>query len=321
MEITPFRSDYSLDAAALFVQNYKALRRSVPVLPALMEHCDGVADRLDRLMRSRPGVAALEGGRLVGYMGWYMFYNCRETGRRAAFCPEWAHGAADSARPAIYRALYRAASAQWAAEGCQVHGISLLAHDHEAVKTWFWNGFGLTVVDAIRSLAPLEGVSPDGFTVRKATPDDADLLAILDGEHWQHYARPPVFMVPQQPTGAAGFADLLSRPRNSVWLAIQGSDPMGFMRFEGSSVGAAEIVSAESTVAITGAYVRPTYRGRRVAACLLDAALRDYASQGAERCSVDFESFNPEAAVFWMKYFEPVSLSALRVPESMGLLE
>jgi GNAT superfamily N-acetyltransferase len=317
MEITPFRSEHSSDAAALFVQNYKALRRSVPVLPDLMEDRDRVAQRLDRLMDSCPGVAALEGGKLVGYMGWFLVDQFRETERKGAYCPEWAHGAADGAKPAIYRALYRAASAQWAAAGCQVHGISLLAHDREAEKTWFWNGFGLTVVDAIRSLAPLEGISPAGFTVRKATLDDVDLLAILDSEHWRHYAQPPVFMVPQQPSDAAGFADLLSRSKNSVWLAMQ-DEPMGFMRFEGRSDGAADVVSAATTVAITGAYIRPAYRGRRAAAALLDAALRDYAGQGAERCAVDFESFNPEAAVFWMKYFEPVCLSVLRVPESLG---
>jgi len=316
MEITPFRSDHIPEAAALFVQNYKALRRSIPVLPDLMENRDRVAARLDRLMKSCPGVAALEGGRLVGYMGWYLLDRFRETERKAAFCPEWAHGAADSARPAIYRAMYRAASAQWAAAGCQVHAISLLAHDHEAEKTWFWNGFGLAVVDAIRLLAPLEGVSPAGFTVRKATLDDVELLAILDAEHWRHYAQPPVFMVSQQPNDAAGFADLLSRPKNSVWLAMQ-DDPIGFMRFEGSNVGAADVVSAD-TVAITGAYIRPAYRGRGAAACLLDAALRDYAGRGAERCAVDFESFNPEAAVFWMEYFEPVCLSVMRVPESLG---
>jgi hypothetical protein len=53
-----------------------------------------------------------------------------------------------------------------------------------------------------------------------------------------------------------------------------------------------------------------------VAAALLDAALRDYASQGFTCCAVNFESFNPEAVSFWMRYFEPVCLSVLRVPET-----
>ena len=46
------------------------------------------------------------------------------------------------------------------------------------------------------------------------------------------------------------------------------------------------------------------------------AALRDYQRQGLQCCSVDFKSFNPEAAHFWMKYFEPVRLSLVRRPES-----
>jgi hypothetical protein len=57
------------------------------------------------------------------------------------------------------------------------------------------------------------------------------------------------------------------------------------------------------------------YRGRKALA-LWDAALRDYADRGLTCCTVNFESFNPEAAPFWMKYFDPVGLSVMRVPES-----
>lgn len=72
------------------------------------------------------------------------------------------------------------------------------------------------------------------------------------------------------------------------------------------------------TVTISGAYVLPAYRGRRVAVALLDAALRNYQACGMRLCAVNFESFNPEAAPFWMKYFEPVCLSVVRVPEAPG---
>jgi GNAT superfamily N-acetyltransferase len=75
-------------------------------------------------------------------------------------------------------------------------------------------------------------------------------------------------------------------------------------------------VVSVATLSITGAYVRPAYRGRKVGAALLDAASRDYASRGFTCCAVNFESFNPEAASFWMRYFEPVCLSVLRVPET-----
>lgn len=317
MEITPFRQEFIPDAAALFVQNFKALRQRLPALPDTMEKIENVAERLAGMMTSCPGVAALEGDRLVGYLGWYLIDHFRDTARKAAYCPEWGHGALEGAKMPIYRALYRAASTQWAAAGCQTHALTLLAHDHEAEKTWFWNGFGLTVVDAIRSMDPITPEPPStNFTIRKATLDDVEPLAALEGEHWQHYSQPPIFMADQQPDDAAALADLLGNPHNSVWLAVRDGKLAGFMRFEGSSFGAADCVNAETTTAITGAYTRPAYRGQRIAVALLNAALRDYTSQGYERCSVDFESFNPEAAAFWMKYFEPVCLSVLRVPES-----
>lgn len=239
----------------------------------------------------------------------------RGTEHTAAYCPEWAHAAREGSKQPVYRALYRAASAEWAAAGCSVHAITLLAHDHEAERTWFWNGFGLAVVDAIRPLTPLGIPLPGGYAVRKATLDDVDLLAVLEAEHWQHYSQPPVFMAADEHQDAEGLATLISHPANSVWLAAQGDEALGYMRFEGSGFGAAEVVNAETTVAITGAYTWPAYRGRRVAVALLDAALHDHAQRGFARCSVDFESFNPEAAAFWMTYFEPACFSLMRVPE------
>jgi ribosomal protein S18 acetylase RimI-like enzyme len=318
MEIIPFRKAHIPEAAALFVQNFRQLRQQLPILPDVMEDADCVAKKLMHLLDASPGVAALEGGKLAGYLGWYWVDQFRGTDRKAAYCPEWGHGTMGGSRSAIYRALYRAAAAQWAAAGCQTHALTLLAHDRDAEKTWFWNGFGLTVVDAIRALAPLDVVLPAGFTIRKAVLDDVDTLVMLEAEHWQHYSQSPVFMANQDNDDAAGLTALLSNPDNGVWIAWQDGEPAAYMRFEGKSFGAADVVHAATTTAITGAYTRPHYRGRRVAVALLDAALRDYAERGFERCSVDFESFNPEAAAFWMKYFEPVCLSLVRVPESLG---
>lgn len=48
---------------------------------------------------------------------------------------------------------------------------------------------------------------------------------------------------------------------------------------------------------------------------MLDAIPKYYGALGFNCCSVDFESINPEAAHFWMKYFEPVCISVNRNPE------
>jgi GNAT superfamily N-acetyltransferase len=87
------------------------------------------------------------------------------------------------------------------------------------------------------------------------------------------------------------------------------------MRYDANEFDGVAIVESAAAVAITGAYIRPAYRGRHLAAALLDAGLREYAARGFTLCAVNFESFNPTASAFWMKYFEPVCLSVVRVPE------
>lgn len=321
MEILPFKSDYIPAAAALFIQPLKRLRETLPILPDRLEDPAVVAEKLRQLAEAGPMFAALQDGSLVGYLGGYLIEKFRNTDHKAAYCPEWGHAAADSVQPAVYRALYRAAAAEWTLAGCHTHAITLLAFDPVVEKVWFWNGFGLAVVDAVRPLTPLGIVAPQGFTVRQATLTDVELLAVLEAEHARHYAQPPILMVPFDPADAAAFAELINQPSHSVWLAEQDGDPMGYMRFEGRSSGAVEVVSAEAVTACTGAYIRPAYRGRRAAVALLDAALSHYATLGFACCSVDFESLNPEATAFWMKYFTPVCLSLLRVPESLRLPE
>lgn len=322
MEITPFAIKYIEDAAKLFIANFKKLRHVVPATPIEMEDPACVSAHLQRIMGNCPGIAALERGKLIGYLGWWLVDAFRNTSRRAAYVPEWAHATVhygmEASRPGIYRAMYRAAATHWVEAGCQAHAVTLLASDKVAEQTWFWSGFGLTVIDAIRPVQPLDVRPPAGLLVRKATLDDIPLLAKIEAEHWTHYAQPPTLMVPQAPDGETEFAALLSSPQNSAWLALDGNQPVAYMRFEVGSHGAAQVVQAENTFAITGAFTRPAYRGRGAAPALLDSALRDYAARGYSSCSVDFESLNPEAAVFWMKYFQPVCLSLIRIPELTG---
>lgn len=320
MKISPLHKELVSAAAGLFIRGYRKQRLATPQLPALMED----QDRVERIIAGRldacPGVAAVENDQLVGYMLWYLVDGFRGTDRKGAYVPEWGHACEASAEPArskaqIYQALYRAAAEGWASAGCQVHALSLLAHDQAAKEAWFWNGFGLTVVDAIRPMRPLDVPYSTDLQVRKATLADAGLLAELDAEHWAHYPQPPVFMPPHTGMDAAANAEFLSRQKNSVWMSWDGNVPVGFLRFEGYDFDSVAILESGEGVLISGAYVRPAHRGRKVAVAMLDAALRDYQGRGFGYCAVNFESFNPEAAAFWPKYFEPVCYSVTRVPE------
>jgi ribosomal protein S18 acetylase RimI-like enzyme len=316
IEVTPIQPYDIAAAASLFAQHFARLRETRPDLAPKLADPAQVEPYLAQLFGQCPGLAARQGDYLAGYMGWYIVPDLRGAGRLGAYVPEWGHCAALDFLPEVYRALYGAASDLWAAEGCQVHALTLLADNRREQEFWFWNGFGLAVVDAIRPMQPLEGTVASALTIRKATPADTAVLHALDVEHCRHYTQPPVFMAPRTVTSAEEFSEFIKRPENAVWMAWDGPTPAGFMRFDGYETDGATILEGESGAFISGAYVQPGYRGRRAAQAMLDAALRDYARRGFKRCVLDFEAFNPEARSFWLKYFHPAALSVMRMPEA-----
>lgn len=316
LEIVPWRQSLIPAAAQLFCKEVDLLCQTVPTLPNLLVDCPTVTAWLEEMAARTPGFMALEQGELVGYLGWWLVDNFRGTERRGVYCPEWAHGARRGRKQRIYQALYRAAATAWQDAGCQVHALTLLAHDQTAEKVWFWQGFGLAVVDAVRAMQPLNVSYPAGITIRPATAADGAQLETLDAEHVAHYAQPPIFMAPRAGRDAVTWQQFLAQSPNSVWLAADGEQPVGFLSFAGGNdFDGIDLLRMDGTVGINGAYVRPAYRSRGVAAALLDAALRAYAADGVTSCVVNFESFNPEATAFWTRYFTPVCLSLLRVPE------
>jgi GNAT superfamily N-acetyltransferase len=313
MDVLPFSAEYVAEAVAIFVSSLERTRRLVPQLPDEMLDVRAVAERLDGMT----GVVAIDrDGGLMGYLtSWFPISPFRHTDRAAAYSPEWGHGARGPDRRDTYRALYRAASADWSAAGCSVHAITLLEGDEASVDAWFWNGFGLATMDAVRDLAPVEAAPTPGIEVRAGGPADAGVLARLDAEHVHHYTQPPLLMGRPDALDAAGWAVFCERPGTSVWIAEDADDrPYGFMRFD-SEFDAADVVASGRGVSITGAYVRPDRRRRGAATAMLDAGIRHHAAAGLSYCAVDFESFNPEAAGFWTRHFATVCSSLIRVPE------
>lgn len=302
----------------MLADNVSVLNDKLPDLTSNLAQPERVAEMLAQLFGQCPGLAARINGKLMGYLGWYLVADFRDTGRLGAYVPEWGHYSVSEHLPQVYQALYNQAAIIWTAAGVQVHAITLLAHNQQEREFWFWNGFGLSVVDGIRSMQPLQEPALTSLTIRKALPADAAILTELDEEHRRYYTQPPVLMASRTATSAEAFAEFIRQPENAVWLALDGSNPAGFLRFDGYEVEAATILEGDATAFISGAYVRPAYRSRGAAGAMLDAALRDYVGRGYRRCVLDFETFNPYARSFWLKYFRPAAYSLMRMPEATG---
>jgi ribosomal protein S18 acetylase RimI-like enzyme len=195
--------------------------------------------------------------------------------------------------------------------------MTCLASDAALERTLFEQGFGMLLHDAIRSLTPIDAGRPRGMSLRRATGRDVPALVELEIEHRRHYAAPPVLMVAPEPDSAEEIRRLVTEAPASVWLAEGDGRPQGFLRFERESFGAVVISLAPTTISITGAYVRPEWRGHGAGTAMLAAAVDDYRHQGFERMAVDYETINPEALAFWPRFFTPVAISHVRMPERM----
>lgn len=315
LEIRALNSDDLPQAADLFTQGYKSLRRSVPVMPEGMENPDNVIPRLEWILANGGGLAAVQDGRLAGYLSWLVDADFRGTGKSGAYCPEWGHAVGSESPEKIYRRLYHKATGLWAEAGYQVYALTYLANNSFLDTFVFHNGFGMIVMDAVRPIAFKAERADPGVSVRKCSPKDAALVAALDEEHCEHYTLPPTLMTPREVESEQTVRAFMQGQHNAYWLAEVEGQPAGFIRFEYGATGASAVVRSDLAIGITGAFIRPQHRGRAAAQAILEAALQAYAQSGLTACWVDFESINPDAYGFWRKYFTVVCHSVVRYPE------
>jgi GNAT superfamily N-acetyltransferase len=329
MQIVPLMPDHLPDAARLVATSYRALRRQVPVLPERHGAPDPLLTRLADYQARFPGVAAIDGSKLTGFLVGCLLPDWR--GRRSVYVPAWASAALPDESCAIYQRLYAAISERWVANGCLTHLLTLMAdgsaaHGRSGRDTWHWLGFGLAGVDAIRDLSPpgvdaVQDLAPAGpWRIRRATVDDLPAALALDEGLWRHLAAPPTFLAYAGVRDEAYHRQWLADPANALWLAFPDPAPRAGAQSTAvaglghgpASPEASFVVGDEGTTSITSAYTRPELRGSGLGTALLDRALAWARSEGYQRCAVDFEPENTTGGRFRLRYFQPVTYSFAR---------
>jgi GNAT superfamily N-acetyltransferase len=305
LEITTLQEKHLEDAAILASRRYRALRERVPIMPSRYEEPDVILPMLDRLVRKSPGVVALEGSRLVGFLSALTIPML--LGKRCAYSPEWANSVElkEGRRP--YDEMYARLSAQWVADGCMMHAVTCLANDRPGIEGWQWLGFGLAGVDGIRALKPVEGTTAQ-VEVRQAGRGDVSTVSFFVEALEQHMTSAPIFWIHD----IGDCKEWLNDPAKAVWLAHAGQEAIGCMTIGPANSDACAIIQDDRTASITMAFTRESVRNKGVAMALLNHSLEWARSQGYERCAVDFETMNLLASRFWCKWFEPVCYSLIR---------
>lgn len=320
MQIVELAEKHWEDAAALVAARVRELRRALPILPQQFEDPATVLPRIADLAAQVPGVAAIEQGRLAGFLFAMVLPSFKS--KRTAYSPVWANGAQADNAGRVYQELYAGLAPRWLANGCVVHALSVLAHDRPGLDGLYWLGFGLNNVDAVRDLSPLAPADLQhaaDLSIRRATAGDIDDIMRLGEGLRRHLAAAPIYLPYMDPDTAGEYREWLAQPGNVQWLAYRGGTAVAELRCEPTNDTAGAIAADPRTTFITSAYTIPSERNSGVASALLAQLLVHARAWGCERCVTDFESANLPGSRFWMRHFRPITFSVLRYVDERAL--
>ncbi len=305
MELTRLNQNHLEEVQKLFLDNLEEERQKVPFLPQKVSLPD-----ISEFCKNGLGVALTEKGQLLGYLGCYdPWENAFTTTVKGTFSPIHAHGAVWEDREKIYTMLYQKAAQLWVREGIASHSIGLFFHDQKAIKSFFWNGFGMRCVDAIRPMERLAFSSLSGYSYVELSGKERESVLPLRKGLLEHLSLSPCFMKHSSQEEKDELCESL-KGNTRIFAALNGGQPIAFLevRKEGENF----LAKAPSVQNICGAYCMPEYRGKGVMQSLLQQASSVLMAQGYRQLGVDFESFNSAGSMFWLKYFTPYTGGVVR---------
>jgi ribosomal protein S18 acetylase RimI-like enzyme len=309
IKIMPFTETHIEAAAELACHRYRQLRSKIAPLPDRYGQIDVIGPMLSDLYAYAPGVVAMDGDNLIGFLLAFSIGNFR--GRQTILSPEWANAAILEQSGRIYEAMVATSSAKWHADGATSFLPVLLADDHAAADTLFQLGFGMLAMDAVRDLSRPQGSYAD-VKITRATLDDLEPMMALSTGLVKHLQAAPVFLLQYELPDRDELATDLQNEMLRYFLAWQDGEPVAFVKIGPATEDASTIIRDEGTASITGAYALPTAREHGVGTAMLAHCIDWAREAGYERCGVDFEPTNVEANRFWRRHFQPVCFGVQR---------
>ncbi|MBE5761389.1 MAG: GNAT family N-acetyltransferase [Clostridiales bacterium] len=314
MKIIELTKEYIPRAEKLMMENYFEERSKVPALPESPDF-----PKLDGLISKGIAVAAVEGDKLLGYLGAFgphaPVFCTKDTA--GFFSPIHAHAAQKENRARIYQRMYEAASEKWVRSGALSHTISLYTHDSVAKEAFFTYGFGMRCMDLIRENEKIEGDIPQGINVFELDRNRQSDIRCLREALAHHLGKSPCFMVH-------------TKAMNENWISKREADkPRIFAAADGTKIiayielskdGENFSTEGDDMLNISGAFCLEEYRGQNIAKGILSFMSDSVREEGITKLGVDCESFNPTALHFWQKYFTPYTLSLVRRIDELALI-
>lgn len=301
MEITDFKREHIEKARRIAARALEAERVAVEVLPEVS------VPLLDEFAENGLGVAAVDGGELVGYM-------CPDRPRAeflgtevsGVWSPLHANGVGFDKklrRGEIFSRMYQAGAEKWLAAGAFYHSVTVYAHDEELIGSLFDNNFGKRCIDAVCACDASLARETEG--VRELEPGESHKIRKLRRGLARHMAASPCFMAEADES----WYDEAERRVSRIFVKEISGGIVGFIEVGGD--GENFISGSGRLQNIRGAFCAEEYRGRGFMLELVDH-VRGALSREGQLVGVDYESFNPNALRFWGRRFLPYTFGLTR---------
>lgn len=193
--------------------------------------------------------------------------------------------------------------------GASSHAVCLYAHDKETQEQFFRYGFGMRCVDAIREMNEISAPPCVGYSFAELT--HGELLQILPLDHMldAHMAASPTFILRPSETPES-FMKQAEHFNSIYYVAKYNGKIIAYIRAELD--GETFICDIPGYLHIKGAFCLPEHRGKGLHQKLLNMLIQKLKTKGYTHLGVDFESINPTAYGFWLKYFTAYTNSVVR---------
>ena len=311
LKIVDFTETHIEQAVNIAKDNYGNERKCVDILPAI----DKLPD-FTPFIQNGLGVSAFYGRKMVGYLCCFGPYENAfgSTNAIGVWSPIHGNGIIDCEHKNIFAKMYQEAAKKWVHLKATSHAITFYAHNNVIKNQLYRYGFGLRCFDTIREMKEIQTYDNPKYNISELENNEFHLIFPIGLLLSEHLTQSPMFMRYAEDKIEDGheykFAEWQIREKYRYFVARDEGKIIAYVKIHDE--GENFIGDVDNMKHIHGAYCFPEYRGQGIIQKILNFIIKKLRNENNQLLGVDFESFNPTASGFWMKYFTEYTHSVVR---------
>ncbi|HUT82480.1 MAG TPA: GNAT family N-acetyltransferase [Candidatus Bathyarchaeia archaeon] len=269
-----------------------------------------LADVLTDILTNHPGYGFSQNGKLISYLIGYSGIPSLKGKELGSYIPLWGHYISKNDFDTFFT-LYSMLAKDWLKSDVFTHIITCLPCYSLLQENLYILGFGLLVIDAIRSLKPIS-IPPlkSKFLLRSMTSDDFQVFNQIEQDFCSYMQSSPTFLYTPPSDCESPLSEFIADGRRTFVVEYQGTLVAAIRGILGKSNF--DLLNQPRSIGINYAYTDPKFRGFGLGTHLVNEVLKYGQDNQASYCTVDFESANLLAKRFWLAYFTPIGYSSIR---------